>query len=312
MRWDQLEFSSERVAVNLEQILIEPVRSLAGRHVHWPALLRGLLMPGAGGVARCLARIYDRYLFNGVTLQDIPDRPRFVFNASSAQTNVRWRFTKQSAGDYRVGYICRPRIPLAQVVAASSAFPPFLSPAVFSFAESDYDSPGRLADLHKPEFMECVLLMDGGVYDNLGLQGAHGCKVVLVSDAGKEIQPKPRPRRNWFSQLLRIRDIADNQVRALRKRQLIGDLREKRRRGTYWGITTNIDDYELPDSLPCAPDVTIQLAAIPTGLAPLHSKQQEQLINWGYAVSDAAMRRYCSDDLWPSAPHFPYPDVGVG
>jgi NTE family protein len=38
---------------------------------------------------------------------------------------------------------------------------------------------------------------------------------------------------------------------------------------------------------------------------------QERLINWGYAICDAGMRRWVE----PGAPHpdaFPYPAVGVG
>ena len=37
---------------------------------------------------------------------------------------------------------------------------------------------------------------------------------------------------------------------------------------------------------------------------------QQRLVNWGYAVSDAAIRRY----VQPGAPigKFPYPNAGVG
>ena len=38
---------------------------------------------------------------------------------------------------------------------------------------------------------------------------------------------------------------------------------------------------------------------------------QEQLINWGYAVCDAAMRRHV-DPGQPADGAFPYPEVGVG
>jgi NTE family protein len=38
---------------------------------------------------------------------------------------------------------------------------------------------------------------------------------------------------------------------------------------------------------------------------------QERLINWGYAVCDAALRRHVIKDLAPPT-DFPYPDAGVG
>jgi NTE family protein len=38
---------------------------------------------------------------------------------------------------------------------------------------------------------------------------------------------------------------------------------------------------------------------------------QERLINWGYAVCDAGMRKHV-DPALPAPPSFPYPSTGVG
>jgi NTE family protein len=38
---------------------------------------------------------------------------------------------------------------------------------------------------------------------------------------------------------------------------------------------------------------------------------QERLINWGYAICDAAMRRWVDTSL-PAPGGFPYPSAGVG
>jgi NTE family protein len=38
---------------------------------------------------------------------------------------------------------------------------------------------------------------------------------------------------------------------------------------------------------------------------------QERLINWGYAISDAAMRRWVDPQAQPPA-GFPYPAAGLG
>ena len=113
-------------------------------------------------------------------------------------------------------------------------------------------------------------------------------------------------------------DLVDNQVRALRKRQLISAYELPRnagdiawRDGTYWGIRTNIADYGLSDPLSCPHVQTMKLAGVPTRLAKLPGLTQERLINWGYAVCDAAMRRW----VLPQAPRpsgFPYPAAAVG
>src|SRR5919198_890036 len=81
-----------------------------------------------GTIGDKVASAYGRRLFDVRTLQDLPDRPRFVFCATSLQTGSLWRFSKPYMADYRVGVIPRPQVPLAIAVAASSAFPPFLSP----------------------------------------------------------------------------------------------------------------------------------------------------------------------------------------
>src|ERR1039457_2577222 len=86
--------------------------------------------------------------------------------------------------DWRVGMIKNPSTDLATAVAASSAFPPFLSPAHLDLQESDFvASSGH--DLQMPPFTTEVVLTDGGVYDNLGLETAwKEYTTVLVSDGG--------------------------------------------------------------------------------------------------------------------------------
>ena len=83
------------------------------------------------------------------------------------------------------------------------------------------------------------------------------------------------------------------------------------REGAYWGIRTNLADFGLPDALPCPFEQTSRLAELPTRLKALDKSTQERLINWGFAVCDAALRRYADSTL--AAPvGFPYPEAGVG
>ena len=98
-------------------------------------------------------------------------------------------------------------------------------------------------------------------------------------------------------------------MRSLRKREVI-DAFKSDRKGTYWGIRTNIADYQLPSSLTCPFDKTIRLADIPTRLHRIGRQEQEKLINWGYAACDAAMRKHVDPTL-PRPAGFPYP-IGVG
>ena len=104
--------------------------------------------------------------------------------------------------------------------------------------------------------------------------------------------------------------LIDNQVRALRKRQLIASYESGTRKGAYWGVRTEIANYGMPDLLPASVERTTRLAEAPTRLKRLDSSVQERLINWGYAVCDTAVRRHVDPNL-PKPSGFPYPDVGV-
>ena len=75
-----------------------------------------------------VAAAYNKHLFDDSTLQDLPDWPRFVINATNVQSGALWRFMKPYMRDYRVGEVKNPTVSLAMAVTASSAFPPVLSP----------------------------------------------------------------------------------------------------------------------------------------------------------------------------------------
>jgi NTE family protein len=183
------------------------------------------------------------------------------------------------------------------------------------FDDAEYVSQSG-ADLQHPPFTTTPLLVDGGVYDNMGLETAwKRYRTILVSDAGKKMEAEAGPKTNWLSQLHRVFSLVDNQVRSLRVRQVVNAYTlaptdPEYRSGTYWGIRMDIGNYGLPTSLPCPHDRTMALAAISTRLKAMDDRTQERLINWGYAVCDAAMRRWVvGADV--SAPRFPYPSIGV-
>jgi NTE family protein len=211
--------------------------------------------------------------------------------------------------DYRVGEFKSPDIPLAQAVAASSAFPPVLSPFEIRLDPGRF-TPNSGLDLQRKPFTTHVFLTDGGVYDNLGLETAwKRYQTVLVSDGGGKLQPEEEPKTDWARHSYRVLDLIDNQVRSLRKRQVIDSYKSGTRKGTYWGIRTNIADYGLPDPLPCPFERTTALAEVATRLKRLPDDVQERLINWGYAVCDAALRKHVDPQL--NKPVFPYPETKV-
>jgi NTE family protein len=324
--WSRLEFDQAAVGQRFVEEVVEPVRRLADRTIDVGAILGGALGPGSIGDK--VIGAYRRHLFGEATLQDLPDRPRFVINASNVQSGALWRFMKPYMRDYRVGEIRNPTLELAVAVAASSAFPPFLSPVKLEFDEADY-TPGSGKDLQYAPFTTDVVLSDGGVYDNLGLETAwKRFDTILVSDAGGQMAVEAEPKLDWARHTLRVLMMIDNQVRALRKRQVIESYRMRTdmlrrgedtqsdlfrlttRSGTYWGVRADIADYRLDDALDCPLDKTTELADVMTRLKRLDSGTQERLINWGYAICDAAVRRFVDGEL-PAPAGFPYA-IGVG
>jgi NTE family protein len=275
---------------------------MAGKTIDVSAVILGILLPGR--ISDRVAGAYDATLFHGATLQDLPDEPRFVINATNVQSCVLWRFMKPYMRDYRVGEIKRPTVRLAQAVAASSAFPPFLSPFELR-PNPDTFTPNSGLDLQREPFISRVILADGGVYDNLGLETAwKRYQTILVSDAGAKTQAEGDSKTDWARQSYRIFNLVDNQVRSLRKRQVIDSFKSGVRTGAYWGIRTNINDYGLPDPLNCPFERTLALAETPTRLERLDDGLQNRLINWGYAVCDAALRRHVDAAIPKGA--FPY------
>lgn len=307
--WSELSFGASGVAENFEPQVVGPLRGLASKTIDVPAVLLGMLTPGVT-INRLLARSYRRVVRRH-TLADLPSNPEFVFDATSLQSGDLWRFSREAEGDWRVGRRLAPDTELARVVAASSAFPPVLSPARFKFA-SDQLEAGSDPEISQPPYTTRVRLADGGVYDNLGLEAVwNRYQTVLISDAGGHISDARNPHVFWPLQLLRVLNVIDNQVRDLRKRQAVSGFIDKRRTGAYWGIRSHVRDFGLPDPVAEPTDDQVRaLAGVPTRLSRLPDARQEQLINWGYAICDTALRAHVE----PGLPRgkLPYPVSGLG
>ena len=309
MNWAKLRYENG-VASNLDELFVKPIRQLATKTIDKPAVFKGILLPGT--ISDRIAGSYRDHLFGKRTLQDLPDEPRFIFNATSMQTGALFRFSKPYMADYTVGVARNPKVDLAVAVAASSAFPPILSPVEVHFDPNGWD-PTANGPLHQPPYTTKAVLSDGGVYDNLGLETAwKRHRTVLVSDGGGRMGPEPNPHHDWPRHAYRTLSVIDTQVRNLRKRQVVAGYLRGDRHGAYWGIRSHIGDYGPPDgSLHCPDDAATRLAHTATRLAQMDDTLQERLINWGYAVCDAAMRRWVDTTL-PAPGGFPYPSAGVG
>lgn len=305
LKWNQLQFDDKGVAKNFKDIVVAPVRKFADTTIDAGNIIKGVLTPGTTINDRIVGA-YKKVVFGDATLQDIIDKPRFVINATNVQTGSLFRFSKPYIADYRIGMMKNPKTLLAAAVAASSAFPPVLSPARIDFKHSDWTDLAT-SECAQPPFTTKVVLTDGGVYDNMGIETAwKRCKRVLVSDAGAKYQPEKNPPSDWARHALRINSTIDSQVRALRKRQVVSAFKDPSdgHTGTYWGMWTKPSEYPT-SSLKLDDAACLELAKTPTRLAKLPANTQEAIINFGYGMAERAVRSfYDKDALAPKK--FPY------
>jgi len=308
-QWSKL-VASPTVA-SYRDLVAEPLDHFCTKLVDAVAISKGALSPFSTA-ADVLEEIYSKELFSG-SLNELPDNPAFVFCATNMQTGRLFRFSKKRLADYRLGEIPNPSLPIAKAVTASSAFPPMLSPVVIK--NPGIFQPLEGADLNQdPKYTRKLFLADGGVYDNLGLEQIWSrCTHALISDAGAPFAVGPNPGNDWVRQPMRALDIATDQSRGLRKRWLMDMAEAGKLTGAYWGIDTEISHYGLADALAADPEVVDPLAKIRTRLDPFTDQERGQLINWGYAIADAALRRYAPSLISASvAPQLPRPGFPLG
>ncbi|MFG6416997.1 patatin-like phospholipase family protein [Roseateles sp. DC23W] len=316
LRWHELQFDAQGISPHFVSKIATPLRTFCSKGIDVSAGLEGLLSFHSS-ISDKVTEKYADGLFGNATLQDFPKgagAPRFTLYATNLQTGSSFRFSQPFLADYRIGMIEKPTLSLASAVAASSAFPPVLSPVILKFPANAW-KPLEGADCFSDELVELrtqVSLTDGGVYDNLGLEGIWDrCGTVLVSDAGAPLDVVPSAAAAWTEQSLRVMDIVTNQARALRKRRLVNDFIDQVRKGSYWGIRTRIDDYGLASALMKDSKKSDGLCQIRTRLNTFTAQEQGYLINWGYALADAAMRKHVVPGV-ASTPQWPVPEFHLG
>lgn len=303
LTWNKLNVTRPDVS-RFVQHVVTPIRGLAEETIDRPAVLKGLILPGS--VSGYLEDYYNKYLFGGATLQDLPDTPRFFFLATNLQSGALFKFSKLYMSDYRVGIIPDPMLPIAKAVTASSSFPPVLSPTMLHFNEKDV-RPCRWAgeDLHRPPYTTEVELTDGGVYDNMGLEPLKRFKRILVSDGGGKTQAEEDPDNNWAGHAYRVLDVVDDQNRSRRKIQIMNEADAKERTVAYWSTRTKLSEYNTLHQGSMPQELRDQLASFHTRLKETPKETQEGLINWGYLACDVNLRRFIDKSL-PQPDSLPY------
>jgi NTE family protein len=304
-RWETLKAGGFTTA-DLDRLVTHPLRKFCARNIDARAIAEGTISPWSS-ISDVLTREYDE-LYEHTRLPVLPDKPRTIFNTTNLQTGRDFRISKKYMADYRIGQIENPDLSVGKAVAASSAFPPVLSPCIIEVDPASWKNVPGTDLFNNPRYKHTLTLTDGGAYDNLGLEPIDTYETVLVSDAGAPFGMQDRAKTDPLGQLSRALDIATDQARGLRSRYLIELGRLRGQKIAYWGIDTQYDKYPAANKIPCKPAKTDGLKDIRTRLDAFNQIEQETLINWGYALCDVAMRSFIETGAspttkWPCPAH---------
>lgn len=311
-RWSDLNFENG-VAANYRETIAGPIQDFCGQTIDTWAIAKGKLNPFKR-VADYVAEAYDDRLYRGATLQALPDDgrkegPRFIIYATNMQSGVSFRFSRPYMADYRIGLNRNTGgVSIADAVAASSAFPPLLTPKVLKTNPDDWEQdrdPSKRGDLwHNAAFRRKIYLTDGGVYDNMGLEAVFDrCNPLYISAAGAPFSEQPLGWLETNTELgigLRTTDILAEQCRALRRRMAMARYELDGIKGAYWNIASEIACYGLADPIIEDNAITRRQRFVRTRLDSFGSEEQGHLINWGYAIADTAVRRWADPPKTPA------------
>lgn len=307
--WDALDFNEDTgIAANFSEVIATPLIQFCSENLDVGSVLSGLIS-FKDTIGDKVAKKYDKKLFKGRLLNSISaNAPQFIFYGTNLQTGSSIRFSQEYISDWRLGINKNTAIPMSKVVGISSAFPPVLSPVTLMVNPNDWEETNISSSHDMVKLKTKLLLTDGGLYDNLGLEaltkGDEEYSHVICCDAGAPFEVKSNVATNWAGQFSRMTDIMMNQQRALRKRKLISDYIDKTNLfgGTYLGIGTAINDYKHPDSMTKDNEITASLSKISTRLKAFSESDTRRLINWGYAISDTAILKWCSELIEKDTP----------
>lgn len=169
---------------------------------------------GPGTRTEVLADRLDDWFFQGRKLHELDDKVRWIFSAANLPTGVRFTFERDVLGDYTIGYArtAKHDIKLALAVASSSAVPGSFAPVV-------------LNDIKFPCGKITPQLLDGGVYDNTGLEAIDGKKYkevfLMALNSGGLLNIGKYGKLPIVAELMRANSLLYRQSTTLRTRELV-------------------------------------------------------------------------------------------
>lgn len=303
MNWDKIDWNgkSDGVATHddMTEHFIRPLMDATSRSIDVGVSILGFV-PGISG-GNQLARTYDKHIFHDAKLNSITASRRFLFCAANLQTGGLVRFTKEYVADWKAFFSTTHNIKLSEAVAASSGFPPILAPLRLDLSGETVTAPaGAIYD--NEALRKKPVLVDGGVYDNIGLEPIwKRCGILIASNAGSNNPAKVSQFR--LGMMMRVVNTFLDVSVNWRERMLVNMFRNqladglKERNGAFWTIQTPTK-YLAWDGFKASPAQLKQAAAMATRLKKFPMDDQRAVVLAGYSYADGTIRKY----LMPEAP----------
>jgi NTE family protein len=298
-RWASFEAAGGTLDAFIDEI-DRPFRTtIATRNLRNIWLLRALLyaLPSiltrknSGGVA--LAWTLRRYLYEHRRLAELPPGPQVIFTSTDLGHGRAFRMSRDFVGSYDLGYAAPAAagLDLGLAVAASAAFP--LSLTIIHVRSAALGLPGSPPPM--------LSLVDGSVYDNLGLEwfqgwesgrppSAHRPGFVIAVNASGLLDTTTR-RYGSVRALVRELQVQYQQTLNVRVRWLVDRLLAGRDRGVYIGIRHDPRRYTDSRGRPIDPSfysgalpstLVEPLAHLRTDLDRFNEQEAELLSYHGY------------------------------
>ena len=237
-------------------------------------------------------------------INNLDNIPKWYINCVTFETGKRFRFSQSEMGDYSIGYLKNPSIPVADAVAASAGYP--IAIGTYKLDVDDQWSESRYShSIEQPYQGKHLHLWDGGIYDNLGMESifkpdnggqlSDGVDFMVISNASGPIGYQKHIAGLSIRNLRRLLDISMDQNRTLRTRTII-DYLKRTQSGVYLyvgrcaeyiasksEVNENVKNY-LSDV--CLPEIVANsVRDYPTTLSKPTEENFDLILRHGYEVA---------------------------
>lgn len=249
-RWPDLEGERFRVR-GFEKHIAAPLltavteRNLRNRGMAAWTVTR--VVPRRRRIGGAIGATIARHTLRTRFVAKLPAGVQVILTATDLVSGRAFRMSREFIGGWEFGYAATPpRLTLGTAIAASTAVP-FLFPPVQLRTDGlgfKHTVPAKLA------------LVDGGVYDNLGLEwfqgwdrgrpeGARPADFIIAVDASAPLLAEPK-RYGWVASLKRSQEAQYAQTRASRVRWFVGQLLTGNLRGVHIPIDRDPRGFQPP------------------------------------------------------------------